>query len=111
VPRTHNNEVDAAQSPVFNNNQLPSKKAYLSKPPRCNKKGIGCKKKKSSFNYKAEWDTLDHPNRAHHSQVYSAAVASADNIAIKKTHLVISPTKEDSKSDPEPKNLRQDGWV
>jgi hypothetical protein len=76
VHRTHNNEVDAAQSPVLsNNNEVPSKKVYISKPPCLNKKGIGCKKKKSSSNYKAEWDTLALPDRAHHIQVYSAAVA------------------------------------
>jgi hypothetical protein len=44
------------------------------------RKGIGCKKKKSSVNLKAEWDTNDLPNIAHHFQVYSAAVASADNL-------------------------------
>jgi hypothetical protein len=69
---------------------------FLSKPPHRNKKGIGCKQKMSSFDYKAEWDTLSLPNQAHHFQVYSAAVMSADNIVINKTPLVISPTKEDT---------------
>ncbi len=54
--------------------------------------------RKTAFDYKAEWDTLSLPNRAHHFQVYSAAVASADNIVINKTPLVISLTKEDSTS-------------
>jgi hypothetical protein len=98
VPRTHNNEVNTAQSPVLNDNQQPYKKVYISKPSHCNKQGIGHKKKKSSFDYKAEWDTLGLPNRAHHFQVYSASVVSADNIAINKTPLIISPTKEDSTS-------------
>jgi hypothetical protein len=53
-PRTYDNEDNAAQSPVLNNNQLPFKKLYTSKPLRGNKKGIGHKKKKSSLNYKAE---------------------------------------------------------
>ncbi len=87
------------------------KKVYISKPPRRNKKGIGCKKKKSSINYKTEWESLGPPNKAHHFQVYSAAVASAANIAINDTPLVISPTKEDSTSDPGPQNLSQQGWV
>jgi hypothetical protein len=38
----------------------------------------------------------------YHFQVYFAAVASADNIAINKSPLFISPTKEDSTSDPDP---------
>jgi hypothetical protein len=42
---------------------------------------------------------------------YSAVVASVDNIAINETPLVISSTTEDSTSDPEPKNLSQEGWV
>jgi hypothetical protein len=46
VPRTHNDEVNAAQSSVLNNNQLTSKKIYILKPPRYNKKIIGCKKEK-----------------------------------------------------------------
>jgi hypothetical protein len=71
-----------------------SKKVNISKPPRCNKKDVGRKKKKSSIDYKAEWDTLSLPDRAHHFQVYSAAVVSADDIAIYKTLLVTSPTKE-----------------
>ncbi len=54
---------------------------------RCNKK------KKSFFNYKAAWDTLHLPGRANHLQAYSAAVVSADNIAINVTPLVISPTQ------------------
>jgi hypothetical protein len=111
VPRTHNNEVNAAQSPLLNNNQLLFKKLYISKPLRRNKKGIRLKKTKSSFNYKAEWDTLGLLNRAHHLQVNSAAVASADKIAINEAPLVISPTKEDSTSDPEPQHLSQEGWV
>jgi hypothetical protein len=45
VPRTHNNEVYAAPSLVLNNNQLPSKKVYITKPPPHNKKGIVYKKK------------------------------------------------------------------
>jgi hypothetical protein len=98
VPRTHNNEVNAIQSPVLNDNQLPSKKVYIPKPQRHNKKGIGRKKKKSSFDYKAEWATLGLPNRAHHFQVHSAAVVSADDIAINKNPQVISPIKEDSTS-------------
>jgi hypothetical protein len=98
VPRTHNDEVDTAQSPVLNDNHLQTKKVCISKPPCCNKKGIGHKKKISSVDYKAEWDTLSLPNRAHHFEVHSAAVASADKIAINKTSLVISPTKEDSTS-------------
>jgi hypothetical protein len=60
------------------------------------------------FDYKAEWGTLCLPNRAHQFQVYSAAVASADNIATNKTPLVISPTKEDSTSDPKPQILNQE---
>jgi len=54
-------------------------------PPCRNKKGIGCKKKKSYFNYKAARDKLSLPERAYHFQVYSAAVASADHIAINKS--------------------------
>ncbi len=69
------------------------KRVYISKPLRCNKKGISHKKRKWSLDYKFEWDTLGLPNRAHHFQVYTAAVASADNIAINKTFLVIRPTK------------------
>ncbi len=38
------------------------------------------------------------PDRAHHFQVYSAAVASAKSNTINKIPLVISPTKEDSTS-------------
>jgi hypothetical protein len=57
VPRTNNDEFNAAQSPVLNNNQL-SKKVYISEPPHRNKEGIGGKRKRSSFDYKAEWDTL-----------------------------------------------------
>jgi hypothetical protein len=71
------------------------KKVYISKPLRRNKKGIERNKKKSSFDYEAEWDTLGFPHRAHHYQVYSAAVVSAGNIAFNTTPLVISPTKED----------------
>jgi hypothetical protein len=66
---------------------------------------------KSSFNYKAEWDTLGLPNRAHHFHVYSAALVSADNMAINKTPLVISTTKEHSTSDPEPQNQSQEWWI
>jgi hypothetical protein len=91
APRTHNDEVNAIQSPGFNDNQLPSKKVYISKHPRRNKKGIGCKRKKSYFNNKTALGTLSLPNRAHHFQVYSDAVASADDIAINRTPLVISP--------------------
>jgi hypothetical protein len=111
VPRTHNNEVNAAQSLVLNDNQLPSKKVYTSKPPHHNRKGIRCKKKKLSLNYKAEWDTPCLSNRTHHIQLYSTTVATSDKIAINKTPLVITPLKEDSTSNPEPQNLRQKGWV
>jgi hypothetical protein len=111
VPRTHNNEVNTPQSPVINDNQLPSKKVYISKPPHHKKKDIKRKKKKSSFYYNTEWDTLSLPDKAHHFQVYSAAVVSSDDIAINKNPLVISLTKEDSSSDPEPQNLSQEGWL
>jgi hypothetical protein len=39
---------------------------------------------------KTALDTLSLPDRAHHFQVYSDAVASADDIAINRTPLVIS---------------------
>jgi hypothetical protein len=84
VPRTHNNEVNNAQSLVLNGNKLPSKKVNI--------KGIRRKKNKSSFNYKSAQDTLSLPDRAHHFQVYFAALASADDITISNTPLVISPT-------------------
>jgi hypothetical protein len=69
------------------------------KPPHRNKKGIGQRKKKSIFDYGHAQDTLGLPGRAHHFQVYSAAVASADNIAADKTLLVISLTKEEVKAE------------
>ena len=50
APRTNNNEVNAAQSLVLNDNQLPSKKVYISKTPHRNKKGIRRMKKKPYFN-------------------------------------------------------------
>jgi hypothetical protein len=111
VSKIHSNEVNATQPLVLNDNQLTSKKVYISKPPCHNKQGIGCKKKKSSFNYKAELDTLSLPKRAHRFQVNSAAVVSAEDTAINRTPIVISLTKEDSTSDPEPQNLSQEGWA
>jgi hypothetical protein len=86
VLRTHKDEVTAAQSVVLNDNQLPSKKVYIFKPPHRNKKCIfQRKKKKSSFKNAAAHDTFGLPDRAHHIQVYSAAGASADKIAINET--------------------------
>jgi hypothetical protein len=59
---------------------------------------------------KTALDPLGHPNKALDFQVNSAAVVSADNIAISETPLVNSPTKKDSTSDPvEPQNLNQVG--
>jgi hypothetical protein len=74
-------------------------KVYVPKPPRRNKKGIGQREKKSTFNYGLARDTIGLPGSAHHFQVYSAAVASADNIAADETPLVISPTKEEVKAE------------
>jgi len=74
APRTHNDEVNTIQSL--------SKKVYISKHPCRNKKGIGCKKKKSYFNNKTALDTRSLPDRAH---------PSADDIAINRTPLVIGP--------------------
>jgi hypothetical protein len=113
APRTHNDEVNTVQSPVLNNNQVSSKRVYISTPPsHRNKKGIGHKMKKSSLNYKAAHDILSLADRANHFQVYSTAVTSADNIVINKTPLVISSTKEVSTNYQVPHNLSQVvGWV
>jgi hypothetical protein len=48
------------------NNQLTSKQVYAQKPPRRSKKGIGNKKKNSTYNYGAARDTLGLPNSVHH---------------------------------------------
>jgi hypothetical protein len=80
------------------NNQLTSKQVYTQKPPHQSKKGIGHKKKNSTYNYGAARNTLGLPNNAHHYQVYAAAVAS-NSIIVNETPLVISPTKEEVKAE------------
>jgi hypothetical protein len=71
---------------------------YAQKPPRQSKKGDGCNKKNSTYNYGAARDTLGLPNNAHHYQVYAAAVAS-NSIIVDETPLVISPTMEEVKAE------------
>ncbi len=51
------------------------------------------------FNYWHAQETFGLPGSAYHFQVYSAAVASADNITADETPLVISPTKEEVKAE------------
>jgi hypothetical protein len=92
-----NSAVPASTIPAINN-QLTLERVYAPKPPCRSKKGIGCKKKNSTYNYGAARDTLGLPNNAHHYQVYAAAVA-LNSIVVNETPLAISPTKEEVKAE------------
>ncbi len=87
--------TEPPSSPI--NNQLPSKKPFVPKPPRRRKIGIGRKKKESKYNYGAARASLNAPY-AHHFQVCSAAVSSNVD-AVDETPTAISPTKEEVKAE------------
>jgi hypothetical protein len=83
--------LSAEPSSSPNNNQPPSKKPFVPKPPQRCRILIGFKSKQSKYNYGAARVSLNAPH-AHHFQIYSTAVSS-NVIAVNVTPSAIIPTK------------------
>ena len=81
------------QSLLLNNNQLQIQESLHIKNPTPQQERYQTQEEEVIFYLGSYTDTFSLPGRAHQFQVNSAAVASADTIAINKTPLVIRPTQ------------------